>query len=46
MPAETTEDEFKAMFAEHGEFTEVFLNSGRGFGFIRMASYFNFQNVE
>ena len=36
MPAETNEEDFKKMFEEHGEFTEVFLNSSRGFGFIRM----------
>ena len=33
-----TEKEFKEMFEEFGESSEVFLNAPRGFGFIRMVS--------
>lgn len=36
LPADMTEDEFKEMFSPHGEFTEVFLNPSKSFGFIRM----------
>jgi RNA recognition motif-containing protein len=36
LSAEVTEDEFKEWFKPFGEFTEVFLNSQKSFGFIRM----------
>ena len=36
LPTDTTEEDFKTMFKEFGEFTEVFLNASRGFGFIRL----------
>ena len=39
MPTDTSEEEFKKMFEEFGESTEVFLNAGRGFGFIRMVNF-------
>ena len=38
LPNDTTEDEFKKMFSPFGLFTEIYLNTSRGFGFIRMAS--------
>jgi proline- and glutamine-rich splicing factor len=36
MPNDMSEEEFKDFFIPHGEFTEVFINSQKGFGFIRM----------
>lgn len=39
LPNDTTEDEFKKMFSPFGQFTEIYLNTSRGFGFIRMVSY-------
>ncbi|KAL4232595.1 Paraspeckle component 1 [Mactra antiquata] len=33
---DTTEEQFKEMFASYGEVSEVFVNAGRGFGFIRL----------
>lgn len=36
LPNDMTDDEFKKLFAPFGESTEHFLNSGRGFGFVRM----------
>lgn len=38
LPNDMTEDEFKKLFVPFGESTEHFLNSGRGFGFVRMVS--------
>ena len=38
LPNDTTEDEFKKMFSPFGQFTEIYLNTSRGFGFIRMVS--------
>lgn len=39
---DTTEDEFKKLFEPFGEFTEVYLNNGRGFGFIRMVNFLDY----
>jgi len=36
IPSDTKEDEFRSMFSEFGEVSEVFLNPSRGFGFIRL----------
>ncbi len=36
LTGDCTEEEFKKLFEPYGEFTEVFLNASRGFGFIRM----------
>ena len=36
LPSDMTEEKFKELFKPHGEFTEVFLNPMKGFGFIRM----------
>jgi len=33
---DTTEDEFKKLFEPYGEISEVYVNTGRGFGFIRL----------
>ena len=33
---ETTEEQFKEMFTPYGEVSEVFVNAGKGFGFIRL----------
>lgn len=38
LPNDITEDEFKNMFAKYGEPSEVFINKGKGFGFIRLES--------
>lgn len=35
---DTTEEQFKQMFTPYGEVSEVFVNAGRGFGFIRLVS--------
>jgi proline- and glutamine-rich splicing factor len=39
---DTTEDDFKGLFAKYGEISEVFLNKSKGFGFIRLVNNFNF----
>lgn len=36
LPPDTTEEEFKSMFAKFGNASEVFVNRERGFGFIRL----------
>jgi hypothetical protein len=36
LPNDMTDTEFRKMFEPYGELNEVFLNSGRGFGFIRL----------
>lgn len=36
LPNDITEDDFRKMFAKYGEPTEVFINKGKGFGFIRL----------
>ncbi|XP_071112773.1 non-POU domain-containing octamer-binding protein-like isoform X2 [Haliotis cracherodii] len=33
---DVTEEDFKKMFEQYGEVSEAYVNSGRGFGFIRM----------
>ncbi|XP_025097461.1 paraspeckle component 1-like isoform X3 [Pomacea canaliculata] len=33
---DVTEDDFKKMFEPYGEISEVYVNTGRGFGFIRL----------
>ena len=38
LPADITEDEFKRLFAKYGEPGEVFINKGKGFGFIKLVS--------
>ena len=38
LPNDVTEAEFKTLFTEHGEVSEVYLNNQRGFGFVRMVS--------
>lgn len=35
---ETTEEQFREMFTPFGEVSELFVNAGRGFGFIRLVS--------
>lgn len=40
LPADITEDEFKRLFAKYGEPGEVFINKGKGFGFIKLVSVF------
>ena len=40
LPNDTKEDAFKKLFEPFGEFTEVYVNTLRGFGFIRMVSLF------
>ena len=36
IPSDTKEDDFKEMFKQYGECSEIFLNPSRGFGFIRL----------
>lgn len=38
LPADITEEEFKRLFAKYGEPGEVFINKGKGFGFIKLVS--------
>uniref|UniRef100_H3D188 Splicing factor proline/glutamine-rich n=1 Tax=Tetraodon nigroviridis TaxID=99883 RepID=H3D188_TETNG len=38
LPNDITEDAFKKLFAKYGEPSEVFINKGKGFGFIRLES--------
>ncbi|XP_048356455.1 splicing factor, proline- and glutamine-rich isoform X2 [Sphaerodactylus townsendi] len=38
LPADITEEEFKRLFAKYGEPGEVFINKGKGFGFIKLES--------
>ncbi|XP_075995442.1 splicing factor, proline- and glutamine-rich [Genypterus blacodes] len=38
LPNDITEDEFKILFSKYGEPSEVFINKGKGFGFIRLES--------
>ena len=38
LPNDTTEEQFKQLFASFGELSEVFINSARGFGFVRLVS--------
>ena len=37
---DVSEDDFKKMFEPYGEVSEVYVNTGRGFGFIRLVSRF------
>ena len=39
LTGDISEDEFKSMFEPHGELSEVFLNSNRGFGFVRLVNH-------
>lgn len=36
LPNDITEEDFKRLFAKYGEPSEVFINKGKGFGFIRL----------
>uniref|UniRef100_A0A3Q0QSS0 Splicing factor proline/glutamine-rich n=1 Tax=Amphilophus citrinellus TaxID=61819 RepID=A0A3Q0QSS0_AMPCI len=38
LPNDITEEDFRKMFAKYGEPSEVFINKGKGFGFIRLES--------
>nr|XP_061808589.1 paraspeckle component 1-like [Nerophis lumbriciformis] len=38
LPSDITEDHFRKIFAKYGEPSEVFINKGKGFGFIRLES--------
>ncbi|XP_062889961.1 splicing factor, proline- and glutamine-rich isoform X1 [Mobula hypostoma] len=38
LPSDITEDDFKKLFEKYGEPGEVFINKGKGFGFIRLES--------
>ena len=42
IPSDTKEDDFKEMFKQYGESSEIFLNPSRGFGFIRLVSAWMF----
>lgn len=36
LPNDITEDEFRKLFVKFGEPSEIFINQGKGFGFIRL----------
>uniref|UniRef100_A0A3Q3J870 RRM domain-containing protein n=1 Tax=Monopterus albus TaxID=43700 RepID=A0A3Q3J870_MONAL len=38
LPNDLTEEDFRKLFAKYGEPSEVFVNKGKGFGFIRLES--------
>ncbi|XP_026989642.2 splicing factor, proline- and glutamine-rich isoform X2 [Tachysurus fulvidraco] len=38
LPNDITEDEFRKLFQKYGEPSEIFINQGKGFGFIRLES--------
>ncbi|XP_076864667.1 splicing factor, proline- and glutamine-rich isoform X2 [Brachyhypopomus gauderio] len=38
LPNDISEDEFRKLFAKYGEPSEIFINQGKGFGFIRLES--------
>lgn len=38
LPNDITEEAFRKLFAKYGEPSEVFINKGKGFGFIRLVS--------
>ncbi|KAM4539401.1 splicing factor, proline- and glutamine-rich isoform 2-T2 [Odontesthes bonariensis] len=38
LPNDISEDDFRRMFSKYGEPSEVFINKGKGFGFIRLES--------
>ncbi|KAM4597537.1 splicing factor, proline- and glutamine-rich-like isoform 2-T2 [Polymixia lowei] len=38
LPNDISDDDFKKLFAKYGEPSEVFINKGKGFGFIRLES--------
>ncbi|XP_047460257.1 splicing factor, proline- and glutamine-rich isoform X2 [Mugil cephalus] len=38
LPNDISEEDFRKIFAKYGEPTEVFINKGKGFGFIRLES--------
>ncbi|XP_061679418.1 splicing factor, proline- and glutamine-rich [Syngnathoides biaculeatus] len=38
LPSDMTEEHFRKIFAKYGEPSEVFINKGKGFGFIRLES--------
>uniref|UniRef100_A0A1A7YGH1 Splicing factor proline/glutamine rich (Polypyrimidine tract binding protein associated) n=1 Tax=Iconisemion striatum TaxID=60296 RepID=A0A1A7YGH1_9TELE len=38
LPNDIAEEDFRKMFAKYGEPSEVFINKGKGFGFIRLES--------
>lgn len=40
LPNDISEEDFRKIFAKYGEPTEVFINKGKGFGFIRLVSIF------
>lgn len=42
---DVSEDDFKKMFEPYGEISEVYVNTGRGFGFIRLVSSVLNRNV-
>nr|XP_033810310.1 splicing factor, proline- and glutamine-rich isoform X2 [Geotrypetes seraphini] len=38
LPADITDEDFKSLFSKYGEPGEVFINKGKGFGFIKLES--------
>lgn len=36
LPNDISEEEFRKLFSKYGEPSEVFINKGKGFGFIRL----------
>ena len=39
LTSDVTENDFRKMFEQFGEISEVYVNTGRGFGFIRLVSF-------
>lgn len=39
LPSDITEEVMRKMFAKYGEPSEVFINKGKGFGFIRLVQH-------
>ena len=36
LPLDMNEEEFKKLFSSYGEISETFINSDKGFGFVRL----------
>jgi len=45
LPNDMTETDFRKLFEPYGELNEVFLNSGRGFGFVRLDTRHHAENA-
>lgn len=41
LPGNFTEDQFRKLFEDYGEVAEIFLNTSKGFGFVKLVSFKN-----